>query len=88
MKNTKSIESKTGDYKTTDLGLATALNLCGFSILDVDKTKPSRCVFIFEYSEGIEDCAKEYYADDLQVSVREFFDELKMLKNIIYSPQQ
>ena len=74
------------DYLTTfDLGVAASLVTAGFEISSLDKTNPRKVQFIFHRVIGIEKVVDEYWSDHLEVKARAFFDNIKMLKNRIYS---
>ena len=69
----------------SDLGCATALATAGFELLTLDRTNPRKVRFVFKLDEGIEKVADDFWADRLEVKARSFFDNLKMLKNRLYS---
>ena len=74
------------DFLTTyDLGCSSALVSNGFELVSLDKTNPRKVQFIFKRKIGIEKVVDEYWADCLEVKARKFFDNVKMLKNRIYS---
>ena len=70
---------------TFDLGAAASLVSAGFLLVSLDKTNPRKVQFIFRRETGIEKAVDNYWADRLEVKARTFFDNLKMLKNRIYS---
>lgn len=73
-------------FTTYDLGVSTALLCAGFQLLSVDKNdNPRKALFIFQKADGIEDVADRYFSDRLEVKARSFFDNLKALKNQLYS---
>ena len=72
-------------FTTYDLGVSTALLCAGFVLLSVDKENPRKALFIFQKDDGIEDVADRYFSDRLEVKARSFFDNLKALKNQLYS---
>ena len=73
-------------FTTYDLGVSTALLCAGFELLSVDKNNnPRKALFIFQKADGIEDVADRYFSDRLEVKARSFFDNLKALKNQLYS---
>ena len=72
-------------FTTYDLGVSTALLCAGFELLSVDKENPRKELFIFQKADGIEDVADRYFSDRLEVKARSFFDNLKALKNQLYS---
>ena len=72
-------------YYTFDLGAAAALVSAGFQLALLDKTNLRKVQFAFLREVGIEKIVDEYWADSLEVKARSFFDNLKMLKNRLYS---
>jgi hypothetical protein len=77
---------KNMDYlHTFDLGAAASLVTAGFELVSLDKTNPKKVQFIFRRAIGIEKVVDEYWANQLEVKARAFFDNTKMLKNRIYS---
>lgn len=73
-------------FTTYDLGVSTALLCAGFVLLSVDKKdNPQKALLIFKKEDGIEDVADRYFSDRLEVKARSFFDQLKALKNKLYS---
>jgi len=75
--------SKTFD--TYDLGCSAALICKGYDLTALDKNNPRKVMFIFEKGGDIEDVASSYWAGKLNVKARSYFDNIKMLKNRIYS---
>ena len=82
-------QSANEDYRsyvyTYDLGAAAALISAGFQLVLLDKTNPRKVQFAFLREAGIERVVDDYWADRLEVKARSFFDNLKMLKNRLYS---
>lgn len=70
---------------TFDLGAAASLVSAGFQLVSLDKANPRKVQFIFRREIGIEKVVDDYWADRLDVKARSFFDNLKMLKNRLYS---
>lgn len=81
--------SSTGDpstiFSTYDLGVSAALLCLGFELISLNKENPRKALFIFKKENGIEKTANEYFADNLKIKVRSYFDHLKALKNRLYS---
>ncbi len=68
-----------------DLGVATALVTCGFEIINTNHDTNGRTYFVFQETAGLNEAVNDYYADNLQVKARKFFDNTKMLKGRIYA---
>ena len=73
------------EYKTFDLSCAAALISAGFELVSLNKENPRKVQFIFHQEDGIDKIIDDYWTDKLQVNARTFFDNIKMLKNYIYS---
>ncbi len=72
-------------YFTYDLGCSSALISAGFELVSLDKANPRKVQFILRREVGIEKVVDKYWADRLEVKARTFFDNIKVLKNRIYS---
>ncbi len=72
-------------YKTSDLGLATALVAVGYKLVDLDKSNPRRAEFKFIDDEQLRMAADDYWNSALNVSALAYFDWLKRLKTRLYS---
>lgn len=75
----------TNFFTTFDLGGCAALTCSGYELMAVDKTNPSKALFVFRREEGIEETIDSYWADRLEVKARRYFDQLKAVKNKLYS---
>lgn len=76
-------ESHTVDIR--DLGVVAALVTCGFEVVFTHKDGKGRVHFVFEETVDLDQTVEDYYADNLQVKARRFFENTKMLKSRIYS---
>ncbi len=72
-------------WTTYDLGVSTALLCAGFELLSLNRTNPRKVLFIFRREKNIDETANAYFADQLKLNVRSYFDQLKALKNRLYS---
>lgn len=75
----------TNFFTTYDLGATAALISSGYELMAVDKTSPSKALFVFQREDGIEETVDDYWADRLEVKARRYFDSLKAVKNKLYS---
>lgn len=73
------------EFSTFDLAASAALISKGFELISLDKSNPRKVLFIFRNQHGIKKVVEDYWADHLEVRSRTFFDNIKMLKNRIYS---
>ena len=72
-------------FYSFDLGLATALITAGFSLVSLDRQNLRKAQFVFRRGDGMDEVVDAYWADNLEVKARKYFDTLKMLKNRLYS---
>ncbi len=81
---------KTKDTETfdlTDLGCASSLVTEGFNLIRLNRTNPKRVRFIFQKEKNIEKVAEDYWSDNLRQNSRSFWDNIKTLKNRLYSDE-
>lgn len=79
------LDDSTNYLYTFDLGAAASLVTAGFELVSLDKANPKKVQFIFRREVGIDKVVDDYWADRFQIRARAFFDNVKMLKNRIYS---
>lgn len=86
-KNVSQNEDGLSVFTTYDLGVSAALLTAGYKLYRLDRThaRDRRVLFVFEYKQGIEDAANRFFTDQLRVKARSYFDNLKALKNKLYS---
>lgn len=80
----KTTEDQSNVFTTYDLGVSSSLLTLGYKLKDLDRSN-RRVLFIFEYKKGIEQSANKFFTDELRVKARSFFDNVKALKNKLYS---
>jgi hypothetical protein len=79
------MEEESHTTSIRDLGLVAALVTCGFEIVFTHKNDKGQVHFVFEETVALARTVEDYYADNLHVKARKFFDNTKMLKGRIYS---
>ena len=86
-KNLESLETLNASeqFITYDIGLAATLVTLGYTLIDVDRTNPRKSQFIFRRDEHIDKMVNKYWDNTLTVPARSIVDNLKMLKNRLYS---
>lgn len=72
-------------FATYDLGCAAALTTADFELLTLDRANPRKVQFIFRREIGIEKVADDFWADRLEQKSRSYWDNIKNLKNRLYS---
>lgn len=80
-----SSEYKMKYFHTFDLGICSALVSADFELISIDKSNPKKCEFHFARSSGIDSAIKNYWADELKINARTLVDNIKAIKNRIYS---
>lgn len=76
----------TNTYKTSDLSLATTLSLyC--PIIKIRKENPRKAEFLFERNQELDNLLDRYWKKELLVEPCTYFDQLKALKNRLYSSE-
>jgi len=74
-------------FATYDLGCAAALVTADFALLTLDRANPRKVRFIFHRKTGIEKVADDFWSDRLEQKSRSFWDNIKNLKNRLYSDE-
>lgn len=72
-------------FITFDIGLAAALISLGYELKNVDKTNLKKSRFIFKRDEHIDKMINEFWSNKLLLPARTLIENIKMLKNRIYS---
>lgn len=80
-----SLDDSSVVFTTYDLGVSAALLCAGFELFSLKKENPRKALFVFKRADGIDDVANQYFTDQLKVKARSFFDNIKALKNKLYS---
>jgi hypothetical protein len=74
-------------WTSYDLGCSAALATAGFELLALDKENPHKVQFVFRREVGIEKVADDFWADRLEQKSRSYWDNIKTLKNRLYSSE-
>ena len=84
--NNKDTHQDTERIQTSNFILACLLKLHNAELLGMDKTNPRRTVFYFGQTLELSKIAEDFLLDrsDFQISLREFVQVQKQLKNLIY----
>ncbi len=69
----------------SDLGCAAALQTASFELIALDRQNPYKIKFVFRREAGIEKVADDFWANRLEQKSRSFWDNVKALKNKLYS---
>ena len=68
-----------------DLGLVGSIVNNGISIEGLDRSHARKIGFIFKNSIKLQQVIRDYWSGNLFVNARTYFDDIKMLKNLIHS---
>ena len=79
------LDAQNSFFCTYDLGCSAALISVGFELASLDSENPKKVRFVFTRKGGIDEAVSHYWSDKLTVNARTLFDNIKMLKNRIYS---
>lgn len=74
-------------FATYDLGCAAALVTADFVLLTLDRENVRKVKFVFHRKIGIEKVANDFWSDRLEQKSRSFWDNIKNLKNRLYSDE-
>ena len=79
--------SSTKDFfSTPDLSIAAYLVTIGFPLNHLDKSNRRKVVFSFYREDGLDEAIQAFWVDaDVSVSPLQYFNNIKTLKNRIYS---
>jgi len=72
-------------FATYDLGCSAALLTAGFELITLDRTNQRKTRFVFCRTKNIEKVADDFWADRLEQKSRSYWDNIKNLKNRLYS---
>lgn len=74
-------------FATYDLGCAAALVTADFALITLDRENPRKVRFIFRREVGVERVADNFWSDRLEQKSRSYWDNIKNLKNRLYSDE-
>jgi hypothetical protein len=72
-------------WSTYDLGISSALISRGYELAHMNKDNPKRVKFFFRKTAGMENLVELYFRNKLKVKAREYFENVKAIKNRLYS---
>jgi len=72
-------------FLTYDIGLSATLLTLGYKLIDLEKSDVKKVQFIFLRDVGIDNAINNYWDGSLKIDARTLFDNLKRVKNQIYS---
>lgn len=81
------LEDYPNPFTSYDMGLCACLVTLKYTLLHIDKTQGAKALFIFENSDEIVEDAQKYWRGELQLDPLAYFNEIKVVKNQLYSQQ-
>ena len=72
-------------FATNDLSLSAALITAGYPLDHLDNTEKTKIKFVFARNDGMDEVTQLYWNNQLKLSLLAYSNNLKMLKNRIYS---
>lgn len=72
-------------FSSHDIGLVAFLLSKKFELIDLDKTLKSKVLFILKRDDDIDNAIKNYWSFKSSVDAQTYFNQLKRLKNQIFS---
>ena len=75
-------------FQNFDLGLSAALISIGYELESLDKSNLRRVQFNFVTNDNLAKAVRDYFSDKLDVNARTYFDNIKLLKSMIYMRQE
>ena len=72
-------------FYSHDIGLVAFLLSSKFELVDLDKTFKSKVLFILKQDDDIDNAIKNYWNFKSSVDAQTYFNQLKRLKNQIFS---
>jgi hypothetical protein len=71
-------------FKSSDLSLVAALQLYGIQIEEMDRSNPSRIVFVIKQDKTLDKLIQAFWSRSLRVCPLTYFESLKATKARIY----
>lgn len=79
------MKEKTNDFfKSSDLSLIAAIQLFGYQIEALDRSKPEKIMFVIERDDKLDDLIQAFWSRSLSVEPLGYFESLKNIKSRIY----
>ncbi len=71
-------------FETSDFGCAVTLCALGFTLDCIDKTTPSRAVFVLQREDGLDETVQRYWSHNLAIDPLILFATQKEIKSRLY----
>lgn len=70
-------------FRSSDLSLSAVISM-SYPVDMLDKSDPSKIIFIFRREAGLDNLVQAFWDRQLQVEPRAYFEAIKVLKSRIY----
>lgn len=77
----------TSQFRSYDLGLASALTQVGFALHGLDRSNSRKVEFIFDRTPELEEAVRRFWSGELMVDAQGYFESIRSVKNRIYSSE-
>lgn len=74
-------------YRSYDLGLASALVHVGFPLRGLDRSNTRKVEFIFDKTPKLDEAVRRFWSSELVVDAQGYFEAIRSVKNRIYSSE-
>ena len=81
------MNQQSNQYRSYDLGLASALVQVGFPLLGLDRGNGKKVEFIFTKTTELEEAVRRFWSGELMVDAQGYFEAIRSMKNRIYSSE-
>lgn len=81
------MNQQSNQYRSYDLGLASALVQVGFPLRGLDRSNGKKVEFIFTKTPELEEAVKRFWSGELSVDAQGYFEAIRSVKNRIYSSE-
>jgi hypothetical protein len=71
-------------FECRDIALASAIFTIGYKIEAIDKSNPTRAIFVFKRDKELDEIVQSFWSHTLQVDPLNYFNSLKEIKTRLY----
>lgn len=79
------LDDVTTYFQSHDIGLVGFLLCQDFELVSLDKTIKNKVLFVLKRSDGLDEIIQNYWNFNSSVDAQTYFNQIKRLKNQIYS---
>ncbi len=78
------MKMKNGFFETSDMTLCVSLCALGFTLDCIDKTTPSRAIFVLQREDGMDEAIQRFWSHELVFDPHAFVATQKEIKTRLY----